>query len=492
MKQEAQRPESEHSADRPETITYSNQDSSLNTMIRDTITKKLWVCLQISSALFCGILLFLNTVALRQGIQIVETTNIFSSTEWLTATITAIATTSYLIGSLGFRHTFTKWIIPSQFSAILIGIATLTTIKTGGIYDYSSYKSQWQHIVSGGSPWDEIQGAGVNAYGPIHNLFAGLYAVNELGPKFVYTSLAVLIYFILSKRDKSHSGLAALCIFGPFCFSTIFAYGFIDVIPATTICLSAILAKHKHYDISALSLAVGTGTKFYPAALLPALLIYAWKTDGFKYALKSATWFLAAGTAIGVASYGLWGEEVLSPLRFAGTRDPSFLTLWRVVDGHFPADLSKTTTIGLYLLTIFCQVFSRVEISCAYGGTLSLLFGAYHLGHQQFYIAIVMLIPEIARAARLTHSQLQLGELSPPILQLRLSCAMSLAWFTALQLFFVLMGELKPIELHTLVDAISAINTFILLFSGGLLFTPWLVLGVQRQVANFSPGKNLD
>ena len=447
--------------------------------------------MQIASASFCGILFFLNTVAVRQGIQVVDTSIIFSGTEWLAATTTVIALTSYFIGSLAFRYTFREWVISRQSSVTLTGIAMLTTIKTGGIYDYSSYKSQWQNILSGGSPWEEIQGAGVNAYGPIHNLFAGLYAINELGPKIAYALLAIFLFFILSKRNRAHSGLAALCIFGPFCYSTIFSYGFIDVVPAITICLSAVLAKCKRYEIAALTLAVGSGVKFYPAALLPALLIYAWKTDGLRCALKSATWFLAAGATIGAVSYGIWGEEVLSPLRFAGARDASFLTLWRVVDGTLPANFSKITTIGLYLLTILVQLFSRTEISCAYGGTLAFLFGAYHLGHQQFYIGIVMLIPEIANAARSAQSQFRLGEFSAPILQIRLSCAIALAWFTALQLSFVLMGELKPISLHTYVDTISAINTIMLLAVGVLLFTSWLLLGSQKGTHTVLPSKAL-
>ena len=345
-----------------------------------------------------------------------------------------------------------KNILP--FSLFLVFIAFVT----GGRFDYASYKLQWHLMIGGGDPWGFVEGGMVNAYGYVFNFLAVLYSVDSLVPKLFFVLLLVLFCWrlIVSQPTKSRTLVLFLCI-NPFTISTIAIYGFIDGM--CSLLLGFALLEQSFEPIrasmkSGVFLALSTLTKFYSIVALPILLFAKWRSNTLKDFAKG---YLFTFIIILTFSYVLWGDSILTPLLFAKGRDPSFLTLWKYVSHPELRTIifSITSAIAIALACV------RSDLSCSYrtAATLSIIFGTYYLGHQQFYlgilVALTVYIVEVSKDS--------ISIIRTPILW---SFALMLGWFIFIQTGFELYDEFKPIGFQNLLPFLSFLNSTILVASG--------------------------
>ena len=109
------------------------------------------------------------------------------------------------------------------------------------MHDYALYFVHWDLILGGDDPWMKIPAA--NAYGPIYNLFAWLYALDHQLPKLLFLTawLGVMFYSVVSfwniEKVKVQVKLiyTIFWVFNPFfVLSTVF-YGLNDSFVASLV-----------------------------------------------------------------------------------------------------------------------------------------------------------------------------------------------------------------------------------------------------------------
>ena len=423
-----------------------------------------WTLAETASYLFTAFYWLSFCVARRRGIPIFDISPYTLEPSTIALTVLVIAGASIffsrrIIKSLkSFSDRNTK-LLEKLLPVALFAVG----LVAGGRFDYASYKLQWKMIHEGLNPWGPVQGGMVNAYGPIHNLLAYPYAIWHLAPKVLFCTLAIVVYHILKQRwarKMSTQSLLLIC-YGPFIFSSIGVYGFMDIVPAVMICIAAAAFYREKYGQSGVFLALATATKFYPALLVAPICAgmlgrkkhLAWITLLVCFALTLAAVFSWAWLT--------WGESVLTPLGFASERGPSFLTAWRLLPSEW-AEHAKTAiivTIGLLSAqAVMKGTDGEVNIGHLLLSGLCFVFGLYYLGHQQFYIAIYLMLPvafmEWAEG-RIRHSSISI-----------FASFSLLAWLTFTQVSFDLFSEFKPPVLLGLVDFMSVINSLILIGCG--------------------------
>ena len=339
-------------------------------------------------------------------------------------------------------------------SLVLFSIAFFT----GGRFDYASYKLQWGLIIEGKNPWGLVEGGMINAYGYIHNFFAVLYSANSLLPKlFFILLLVVFCWRSIVARSTKNKALVLFMSVNPFTVSTMAVYGFIDGVCSLLLGLALLELSCTNFRSSFKSgvfLAFSVLTKFYTIVALPLVLSVCSKQKLFK---SIASGYLLASFAIIIVSFGLWGDSILEPLLFAKGRDPSFLTVWKYVP-HTELRTTIFAFITLLAIIIACAK-QTLSVSLRTAAVLSIVFGTYYLGHQQFYlgilVALTVYIVEMCRDSATL--------LSTPLLQ---SFALMLGWLVFIQTGFELFDEFKPVGFQNLLPTLSLLNSMILVISG--------------------------
>ena len=343
-------------------------------------------------------------------------------------------------------------ILPFSLFLVFIGFVT------GGRFDYASYKLQWHLMIGGGDPWGFVEGGMVNAYGYVFNFLALLYSINSLVPKLFFILLLVFFCWrlIVSQPTKSRTLILFLCL-NPFTISTIAVYGFIDGMCSLLLGFALIEQSFEPIRASIKSgvfLALSTLTKFYSIVALPILLFAKWRSNTLKDFAKG---YLFTFIIILIVSYVLWGDSILTPLLFAKGRNPSFLTLWKYVSHPELRTIifSITSAIAIALACV------RSDLSCSYrtAATLSIVFGTYYLGHQQFYLGILVALTVYMFEV----SKDSITMIRTPILW---SFALMLGWLIFIQTGFELYDEFKPIGFQNLLPFLSFLNSTILVASG--------------------------
>ena len=66
-------------------------------------------------------------------------------------------------------------------------LALIAAFVVGANHDYISYQLHLDQIAQGVDPWLGFPSNQLNAYGPIHLVFAPFYAIHPLIPKFEYS-----------------------------------------------------------------------------------------------------------------------------------------------------------------------------------------------------------------------------------------------------------------------------------------------------------------
>ena len=205
---------------------------------------------------------------------------------------------------------------------------------------------------------------------------------------------------------------------------------------------------------SGVFLALSVLTKFYTIVALPIVFSVFSKGKLFK---SIARGYLLASFAVIIVSVSLWGNSILEPLLFAKGRDPSFLTVWK----YLPHPELRTTifsVITLFAIIKAC-INQALSVSLRTAAVLSIVFGTYYLGHQQFYLgilaALTVYIVEVCRDSGTL--------LRTPLL---LSFALMLGWLVFIQTGFELFDEFKPVGFQNLLPTLSLLNSMILVISG--------------------------
>lgn len=349
-------------------------------------------------------------------------------------------------------------------------ILLLIAFVTGGRFDYASYKLQWEMIINGVNPWGFVEGGMVNAYGYVFNFLAVLYSVYSLLPKFFVILLLFLFCSrLIPKRRKQGRDLILLLCVNPFTISTMPVYGFSDGLCA--ILLGLALIERSHKDIGAsfksgLYLSLSMLTKFYSAIALPFFIVCSLNFKSFRSFIKG---FLFASVVTVLLSYSLWGDSILTPLLFAKSRDPSFLTLWKYVR-HPEMRTIIFSTIS-FLAVAWASLKRELSCSLRTAAALCIVFGSYYLGHQQFYlgvlVALTVYMAEIfgSESVQIKNSFLR-------------SFAILFGWLIFIQTGFELFDEFKPLGFKELLPFFSFLNSTILLVSG--LF--WLSTSPSRDI----------
>lgn len=377
---------------------------------------------------------------------------------------------------------------------LLIALLIILVVITGGRFDYASYKLQWSIIAQGQNPWGFIEGGMINAYGYVFNALTVLYILNPVLPKLVVALLFFALTSFLNspskyQMDSELASPAVLLILNPYTVSCVCVYGFIDTLSSLLLAYSLFLMLRspssrgggfRLIGSAATLLAMSVFTKFYPLVLLPLFL----KTAKLKNQLVAfSAVFLGVSSLTLVISYVLWGDNILSPLLFAKGRDPSFLTFWRVAGEwqNFRSPLFVLLTTLVVIMGFFRVSISALGIVSA--GVLSFVFGIYYLGHQQFYLSIVVCLAVfLSRSSRaIPHSNQSYQKV------MGLSIAAFISWLIFIQTGFELFHEYKPQGFKDIVDILSLINSFLLLSLGILWITRGTRVGISHKPESDHP-----
>jgi hypothetical protein len=295
-------------------------------------------------------------------------------------------------------------------------LALIATFIVGANHDYISYQLHWDQIAQGGDAWLGFPSNQLNAYGPVHLLFAPLYALHPLLPKMVFVLFWLLSsFFIINWGFKNKTGpqklkrtIYFLLIF-PFLWRMTVDRGFNDIVIAVSILMS-IHFKHKSDFKSSTFLALGVLLKLIPLVILP-FFILEYRTGrtflkrfeiNWRYLFYFIGWILLA---YGI-SYFIWGEQVLEPFTYMNDRYSKQLSIFRFLRGDFSPlhlfmdnpDLDRWSVYATAISLIFYFVYTKI-IKNQYQnqnlilGALVITFSLFKVGHIQFFTCIFFIVP---------------------------------------------------------------------------------------------------
>lgn len=352
--------------------------------------------------------------------------------------------------ALSMLNKFTTQLLaePKYQYALIFGLfccAAVLAIVTGFRHDYVAFTLQWGAILQGKDPWDLDDSIPVNAYGPLFNTIAFIFAIHPLAPKLLFNlawfgSATYLAKVLL--RHYQLSSLTALAVvfslfLNPFFWLTIAEYGLFDILPAIS-CLSALVFIYRRrFYWAGLLLGLGVLLKIYPIVLLPFLMI-----DGRR--LNIAPALSCIGTvAMGLLiSVGIWGQSTFSPFLFAQARDSKILSIFRFLRGKASPlrlfvdqpnwDAYSVYAIALFVGAVLLLVWVKnleTSLAATVGIVTTLTF--YKVGHSQFYTCIFLMMPYWYATSPLPEFRK---------LKILLPFSLLLAWIAVLQVAYNLFG----------------------------------------------------
>lgn len=332
--------------------------------------------------------------------------------------------------------------------ALVVGLfccAAMLAVITGFRHDYVAFTLQWSAILQGEDPWNLDDTIPVNAYGPLFNALALIFAIHPLAPKLFFNLAWFGSATYLAKcflRRYQHSSLVVLALISslflnPFLWLTISEYGLFDILPAISCLSSLAFSYRRQFYWAGLILGIGVLLKIYPIVLLPFLMI-----DGRR--LKIAPALSCIGTiAMGfLISVAIWGQSTFSPFLFAEARDSKILSIFRFLRGKASplrlfVDQPNWDVYSIYAMTFFVVavlIFVWVRnletsLAATVGMVTALTF--YKVGHSQFYTCIFLMIP-------FWYATSQLPEFRK--LKILLPFSLLLGWIVVLQVVYNLFG----------------------------------------------------
>lgn len=278
------------------------------------------------------------------------------------------------------------------YSIIILSLS----YQVAPIHDYGGYFKHWDVILAGGDPWQKMPAA--NAYGPIYNLFAWLYALDVQLPKLVFVGswLIVAIYSFNQFYSNPIANLKLKVMYfffwflNPFFIVGTVMYGFNDNLVALLVFIGLLLLMNYRKKILGLTFVVlAILTKLYPLFLLPY-----WSKERnqlIKYLFIALVMIVVSY----VLTYLIWGGSFVNAFGKANGRDPTLFSIMRFVDGqYFPLKMLSPIIIGLTNLFVLLGIFyvyksfinNKIEQHTALLAGFTVLFLFYKAGQQQFFI----------------------------------------------------------------------------------------------------------
>jgi len=277
------------------------------------------------------------------------------------------------------------------------------------IQDYLAFAHIWEIILEGGDPWlatPITNKYGVNAYGPVFNLFAVPYYFNEKLPRIIWVLFWFGAGWFLICRsfgsreltDRRKFILSALVILSPLLWIQTVYYGQFDVVVAA-LSLFAIDAKLRNKSIIAGCLiCVAAALKYYPLALVPFIFLRRRKPD-YKFLAS----FCILGFAIYGTTYLIWGGSFRLALETASYRYSKLLSIFQFLRGEYSPlklfggvdnlDRFSVPLLALAGAGVFLHYFIR-KMDLVTGSILAMTatFALYKVGHPQFHILVYFLL----------------------------------------------------------------------------------------------------
>ncbi|QEH33660.1 hypothetical protein OJF2_21660 [Aquisphaera giovannonii] len=282
------------------------------------------------------------------------------------------------------------------------------TAAVGPVQDYTFYLIMWKETWLGHDPWfltSTVFGLHpLNAYGPLFNLLAALWAIDRFFPKLVFASAYVgFAAWVMESRRGPRPGSAAgrlmlmAWLGNPYVWVEIPHYGHFEVLVGV-LCVAAVRARIRDQDVKAgTCLALGTLIKYLPVFLVPFVSLdrprHRWRLIAWAYGL----------TAIGLGvSTVIWGRSTFRPILFAVERSPHHLSIYRFLNGVYspleylsirerPSDWAPAIlVIALGSALAWCE---RRRVAPLPAGVLAMVITAllYQTGFAQYHMVAFIL-----------------------------------------------------------------------------------------------------
>jgi hypothetical protein len=286
---------------------------------------------------------------------------------------------------------------------LLAAIALLLPLPFHPRQDYGAYVVPWKLMWSGLDPWIYPNGIlNGNAYGPVFNFFAPLFALSPHLPHEIFIAAwLILSYQILVRissnptaSSKIRNGFFVALMLNPFFWISVVSYGQFDVLIALWVYCSYRKLKEGKSGAAGVWLAIAILLKYYPLILLPFLAIEKKKID-FRFMFTTLG---ICAASLGISAW-IWGaHSVFFPLLFAGHREANFLSIFRFLRSpyspfpgwDFLSVPLMAVSVFLVLIAHFWFRFDRLYAAlCA----LMVAFFFYKVSHPQFYTFFFFFIP---------------------------------------------------------------------------------------------------
>jgi uncharacterized membrane protein len=283
------------------------------------------------------------------------------------------------------------WVTVGSAAAVLA-----TALVLGAQHDHAEYLVQWSAILAGEDP------AGMNAYGPLHNLFAAPFALWALLPKLLFAGCAVGASWLLIRQravggpttDSVHWGVVlAAFLLNPLVIGTIYVQGQNDIVSAFLVVLAFVARDRGRPGAAGMFIGIAAAQKFYPLAFAGFLMLEGKQEVNLKVGVSAVGTFVVGM----VVSYLAWGPSTFEPLLYGAGRDAKILSIYRFLschpalvggDGPLTVLLETNTWVVLGIATAALGTLHLIGAGWRTASALGLLMvlAAYKVGHPQFYV----------------------------------------------------------------------------------------------------------
>ena len=289
-----------------------------------------------------------------------------------------------------------------SFRSVVIFWSILLLIYSaycGILFDHKHYVEQWQLMLSGGDPWSTD-----NTYGPLHNIVGYLFLIHPFAPKlFMVGSLLIANFYLLSQLLFSRREITPFIVYAlaiPVNVLTLgigIVFGLNDSLVAALL-VFAVFSRLKNKEFfTGLFLALAALMKFYPLFLTPLFVL----ESGFRIRWKIGFWTVGIFIIGMLFSYVIWGPSLFDVIRSGAGRGPSFMSILAVGGRHWGDEMwfqwlvrynIFIVAMGIGIIFGYCfwrQVLWLPAVVIGYLVLLSL----YKVGHQQFFLGWLFLVP---------------------------------------------------------------------------------------------------
>lgn len=297
-------------------------------------------------------------------------------------------------------HASGAWLVLAVGLAAALVYAAVAPI----VSDYQLFVPIWERVVAGLDPWVTEEGDLTwHTYGPLFNALALPYAIHRVLPRLLFVAAWFVAAGLLVARaasGRARPGLpmaTALALgFSPLLWTQTAHFGKFDALVAV-LCLGAIFLAQRGRGVSSgLLLAGAFGLKLYALPLVPFLAL---RERGIDWRLLVA--FVVPSVLLFALAVAAWGDSVAVPFAIGAARGPTFLSIFRFLEGSgSPLPSEWRPVVGRLSLPLLAAsgaayflAFLRRRIATPPACLLAMIvtFGLYKVGNQQLYIVLYLL-----------------------------------------------------------------------------------------------------